>query len=100
MVKLDVVIKIKFTNIQSKYLRTHLEPDIPDIDLPSSEVTVPSTGNTEHFTSETTSMEPSTNADPASPDPDTDAAVVNPNTSQVYPKRNHAPVVRFEPTWT
>ena len=43
---------------------SHLEPDIPDIDLPSSEVTVPSTGNTEHSTSETTSMEPSMNADP------------------------------------
>ena len=37
---------------------SHLEPDIPDIDLPSSEVTVPSTGNTEHSTSETTSLEP------------------------------------------
>ena len=97
MVKLDIVIKIKFTNVKLKYLRTltlSLIFLILTQLLQKSEVTVPSTGNTE-----TTSMEPSTNADPASLDPDTDAAVVNPNTSKVYPKCNHAPVVRFEPTW-
>ena len=84
------------------------DSDIPDIDLPSSEVIVPSTTNTEPSTSsstpETTTTESSTNAEPASPDPvstNTDVAVVNPTaTEKSYPKRNRAPVVRFEPTWT
>ena len=84
------------------------DSDIPDIDLPSSEVIVPSTTNTEPSTSsstpETTTTESSTNAEPASPDPvstHTDAAVVNPTTTEKsYPKRNRAAVVRFEPTWT
>ena len=85
---------------------SQLEPEIPDTDLPSSEVTVPSNSNTEHSTSntisETTSTESSTNTDPASSDPvsiDTDATEVNPtpNTAKVY---SRAPVVRFEPTWT
>ena len=84
------------------------DSDIPDIDLPSSEVIVPSTTNTEPSTSsstpETTTTESSTNAEPASPDlvsTNTDVAVVNPTTTEKsYPKRNRAPVVRFEPTWT
>lgn len=91
----------------------HLESDnldVPDIDLPS-EVTVPSTDNTEHSTSSTTSETTSTefnssNAKSASPNPvstqNTDATVVNPtpNIVRSYPIRNRAPVVRFEPTWT
>ncbi len=86
---------------------SHIEPDsldIPDIDLPS-DVTLSSTDNTEHSnTSGATSTESnSTNVESVSPNPvstqNADAAVVNP-TPRSYPKRNRAPVVRFEPTWT
>ena len=81
------------------------DSDIPDIDLPSSEVVVPSTTNTEPSTSsstpETTTTESSTNAEPDPVSTNTDVEVVNPTTTEKsYPKRKRAPVVRFEPTWT
>ena len=89
---------------------SHIESDsldIPDIDLPS-EVTARSIDNcTASSASETTSTESnSMNTQSALPNPvctqNTDAAVVNPtpNTVRLYPKRNRAPVVTFESTWT
>ena len=79
------------------------EPDIPDIVIPSPETTVPSPSNTEFSNaspaSESTTTE-STNSEPASNDPVPDAAEVNPTPEKSYSKRNRAPVVRYEPTWT
>ena len=81
----------------------------PDIVIPSSETSVPSPTNTESSNSspisDNTTTELSTNSKPASSDPvstNTDAAVVNPTPTpeKSYLKRNRAPVVRFEPTWT
>ena len=79
------------------------EPDIPDIVMPSPEPAVPSPSNTESSNassaSESTTTE-STNSEPASNDPVPDAAEVNPTPKKSYPKHTHAPVVRYEPTWT
>ena len=85
---------------------SYREFDIPDINIPSSETTVPSTTATEssayNSNSESVTTDSSTNAECASSDSvTTDAAVANPTpTGKLYPKRNRTPVVRFEPSWT
>ena len=73
------------------------EPELPDVE----EIAVPTT-NTEPSTSPgTTNTTPGAHASPDLGTTITDAAVVNPTTTErSYPRRNCAPVVRFEPTWT
>ena len=74
------------------------------VNPPSLPVTI--SVNTESSTaspaSETTPTE-STKLEPVSPDSvstNPDAARVNPTPEKSYPKHNHVPVERFEPTWT
>ena len=106
MVKIDVITKIKFANIQLKYLRTltlslifliliyllQKSQYLPLVILNTLLLVVCLKLH----------LESSTNAEPASPGPvstDTDAAIVAyiPNTAKSYPKRSRAPVVTFEP---
>ena len=76
------------------------EPELPDVE----EIAVPTTNTEPSNSPGTTNTESTTAGAHASPDLGTtitDAAVVNPTTTErSYPRRNRAPVVRFEPTWT
>ena len=70
----------------------------PEVIVPSPVVTVPPTDPPDSPSSPT---EPNVE-EPISPDPtpSTDDTVVDSNpTEKTYPKRNRAPVIRYEPTW-
>ena len=66
------------------------EPELPDFE----ETSMP----TESSNRETT--ESSTNGVPPLPASKADEPVVSPSPVKSYPRRNRAPVVRFEPNWT
>jgi hypothetical protein len=84
---------------------SHREPDIPDVVIPPPlPETTPTNAESSNASpaSETTTTE-STSLEPASTDPvstNADVARVNPTPEKSYPKHNHVPVVRYEPSWT